>query len=79
MTRDEQRNALTSDIIRDYAHGRIAWKQLRHRLGVTDYDLVLVRLGEEGLSLHRADPRFSELGVARLRQAMAAARTGKAA
>ena len=79
MTRDEQRNALTTDVVRDYAAGRIAWKQIRHRLGVEDYDLVLLRLGEEGLKLPRADPKHSELGLARLRQAMATMNTGQAA
>lgn len=79
MTREEQKGALTAEIMRDYAEGRVAWKQLQHRLGVTDYDLVLIRLGEEGLKLPRADAKFSELGIARLQQAMTAARTGRAA
>lgn len=78
MTREQQTNALTAAVLQDYAAGRIAWKQMQRRLGVTDYDLVLMRLGEEGLKIPRADPRHSELGLIRLRQAMAAMNSGQA-
>ena len=72
MDREEQLKALTPEVVRDYATGRIAWKQIVRRLGVTDYDLVLTRLGQEGLRIPRADPARSELGLQRLREAMAA-------
>lgn len=72
MTRDDQLKLLTTEVVRDYAAGRTAWTQIRHRLGVVDYDLVLFRLGQEGLRIPRADPKVSELGLARLRTAMAA-------
>ena len=70
MTRDQQKAALSAEIIRDYAEGRIGRKQIRHRLGVTDFDLVLLRVGEEGLRLPRADPNLTAIGVARLEEAM---------
>ena len=72
MNRSDQLETLTSDVVRDYSAGRIAWTQIRHRLGVTDYDLVLFRLGQEGLRVPRADPARSDLGLQRLRTAMEA-------
>ena len=71
MDREEQLKALTPEVVRDYAEGRIAWTQIRRRLGVTDCDLVLFRLGQDHLSIPRANPARSELEVQRLWTAMA--------
>lgn len=54
LTEDQQIAALTPQIMRDYATGSITWSQIRERLGVNDFSLVLRRLGDEDLRLPRA-------------------------
>lgn len=54
LTADQQIAALTPQVMRDYAAGSITWSQIRERLGVTDFTLMLRRLGEENLRLPRA-------------------------
>lgn len=53
-TSEQQLMALTPQVMRDYAEGRLNWSQIRRQLDVIDFGLVLRRLGEEGLSLPRA-------------------------
>lgn len=45
--------ALTPDVVRAYAEGRLAWSRIREDLGVRDFGALLRRLGEEGLRLPR--------------------------
>lgn len=54
LTVDQQLAALTPEVMRDYAGGSITWSQIRERLGVTDFSLILRRLGDEELRLPRA-------------------------
>lgn len=54
LSRDEQLAALTPQVIKDYAEGRLSWSQIRRQLDVEDFGLILLRLGDEGLKLPRA-------------------------
>lgn len=56
LTEEQQLAALTPEVIREYATGLITWSQIRERLAVTDFSLILRRLGEEDLRLPRARP-----------------------
>ncbi len=51
LSRDEQLAALTPQVIKDYAEGRLSWSQIRRQLDVEDFGLILLRLGDEGLKL----------------------------
>ena len=54
LSRDEQLAALTPQVMKDYAEGRLSWSQIRHELDVEDFSLILLRLGDEGLKLPQA-------------------------
>lgn len=54
LTRDEQLAALTAQVMRDYSEGRLTWRQIRDDWNVDDFNLVLERLGDQGLKLPRA-------------------------
>lgn len=70
LTNDQQRDALTEDVVRAYANGEIAWSQIRARHGVTSFSLLLRRLGENGLRLPRADPSRPTQARVWLREAL---------
>ena len=71
LTNEQQRNALTDDVVRAYANGEIAWSQIRAKHGVTSFSLLLCRLGESGLRLPRADPNRPTQARTWLREALA--------
>lgn len=54
LSRVGQLAALTPEVMRAYSGGQISWREIRQRYGVLDFNLILQRLGEEGLKLPRS-------------------------
>lgn len=69
-TEEQQLDALSPEVVAAYASGKITWSQIRERLGVLNFGLVLRRLGEENLRLPRAAANRPTQARAWLREAL---------
>lgn len=48
------RTQITEDTVRDYAAGKVSWREIRHETQLDDFQIVLLALRELGLKLPRA-------------------------
>ena len=70
------RPTISADLVRDYAEGRTSWREIRALTGIEDFNIMLTRLGDEGLRLPRASrdrPSRAKLWLAEILAARSAA------
>jgi hypothetical protein len=49
------REAVSEDTVRDYANGKISWREIRNANEFDDFNVILATLRELGLRLPRAN------------------------
>ncbi len=66
------RMQITEDTVRDYAAGKVSWREIRNTTQLDDFQVVLMALRELGLKLPRAAANRSSQAKQWLTEALAA-------
>lgn len=69
---DMSDGTLSAELVRRYASGGISWREIRDQTGVEDFNIMLARLGDEGLRLPRAPRDRPSQAKAWMREILAA-------